>query len=591
MIKLRAKNDSISKDLEAIGYHPVIAGLMSSRGVSSRKDVELRLSDLEDVSSLRGVHEAAELIKDAIFEQKKIYIIGDYDVDGATSTALLMDFLTQCDAQVDFLIPNRVTEGYGLSPALVERAAAQGAEVLITVDNGISAMAGVLAAKAKGMTIIVTDHHLPGLEIPPADAIVNPNQPDCVFPWKSTCGVGVAFYLSIAVKEALLRCGYLQKDAMDMRQFLDLVALGTVADVVPLERNNRILVRAGLKRMREGDMRPGLMALMRVSGTDFAYTQGEDLGFRLGPRLNAVGRLDDMSVGVRLLLTEDEDEALELANLLNNINVKRRKIEEKMVDEALQQAQALLTQTDLHPLGQTTASCVSDENERRILCLLDENGHEGVVGLVAGKIRENTGLPTLVFAPGENRELLKGSGRSVPDVHIRDFLAQIDALHPGLILGFGGHAMAAGLTIRRADFSLFSEIVQTLGRQFIPKEALGNRIWVDGKIPPDQISMELAESLEALGPYGNGFPQPLFTGTFKVIRAQRIGQDGQTLRMVMRPVGVENGGILAIKFKCGDRSDPIPERLYRVVYTLSVNRFRGDESLQCIVQDIFEAPQ
>ncbi|MDX5935565.1 single-stranded-DNA-specific exonuclease RecJ [Acidithiobacillus thiooxidans] len=590
IIQYRRPDAEAVQRLIQSGIHPVIARILAGRGVAEPESVALLLRALEQPGSMRDLEKAAHLVAECVLKQKNLFVIGDYDVDGGTATALLMDFLTQCGARVDFLIPNRVTEGYGLSPALVERAAAHQADCLITVDNGISAFAGVEAAKARGMMVIVTDHHLPGQGIPPADAVVNPNQPGCRFPWKSTCGVGVAFYLAAAIKKVLIAAGHPPVHGLDLGQFLDLVALGTVADVVPLEKNNRIFIRAGLKRLRQGTARTGLLALMRVSGISPATVQAEDLGFRLGPRINAAGRLEDMRVGVRLLLTRDAEEADTLAKKLHSLNGERQQIEAEMLEQALERAQQLLPEFAEglpHPLTDEDAQAVQAP---RILCLQDPQGHEGVVGLVAGRIKERTGLPTLVFAPGADAGVLKGSARSIPNVHIRDFLAEMDAQHPGLILGFGGHAMAAGLTVRTQDFDRFAQIAQALALQRIPFDALAHRVWVDGEIEADYCTLDLAQEIEAFGPYGNQFPAPLFIGTFRLLKSQRIGKDGQTLKMSVALDGAGRTGqpLQAIQFKRGEVPDPEPGDICRFLYTLSVNRFRGEESLQCIVQQVME---
>lgn len=571
--------------LNTAGVHPVIARVLAGRGITDPEALSLKLQSLEQPGTMLGLEKAATIVAQCVLDGKTLLISGDYDVDGCTSTVLLMDFLTQCGAQVQFIIPDRATEGYGLSPALVERASAMKPDCIITVDNGISAFAGIDAAKQRGIKVVVTDHHLPGEQVPQADAIVNPNQPGCTFPWKSTCGVGVAFYLAAAVKRALMAAGYRPVHGLDMAQFLDLVALGTVADVVPLERNNRILIRGGIQRMRQGLTRPGMLALMAVSGLYHTHIQAEDLAFRLGPRINAAGRLDDMGIGVRLLLSQDDEEAKALANTLHQLNGERQEIECDMLEHALERVEGILGAKEAGKAGK-------GEDATRMVCLFDPEGHEGVVGLVAGRIKERTALPAIVFAPGADPDILKGSARSVPDVHIRDFLAEVNALHPDLIVGFGGHAMAAGLTIRRKDFDRFHQIIRELAVQRIPEDALAHRVWTDGPIAPEHCTLELAQTIEAFGPYGSAFPAPVFTGRFRVLESKRIGKDMQTLKLSLgfaeTPDHLQGAStvrpVSAIQFKRGDMPDPVPGDVCDLVYALSVNRFRGEETLQLMVQ-------
>lgn len=560
------------------GIHPVISRVLAGRGVQSPASIPLPLRELEQPHTMRDLDKAAAIVSQAVLTQQRICIVGDFDADGGTATALLVDFLTQIDADVDFLIPDRIVDGYGLSPALVERASQQGAQLIITVDNGISAFAGVEAARKIHIPVVVTDHHLPAEKIPLVDAIVNPNHPDCRFPWKSTCGVGVAFYLAAAVRKVLLQAGHAQAHGLDMAQFLDLVALGTVADVVPLERNNRILIQGGLKRMQQGLARPGLQALMRVAGVNPSRIQSDDLGFRLGPRLNAAGRLDDMRVGVRLLLTREVEEAQALAKTLDTLNAERRNVEADMLAKAEQRAEILLA-GERHTDGGT---------QRRVLCLLDNDGHEGVVGLVAGRIKEATGLPTVVFAQAADPALLKGSARSVPNVHIRDILAEVQARYPDIIKAFGGHAMAAGLTIHKTHYAQFEQAIEAVSLERISLEALATVVWSDGHIEPEFFSLELALGLESLGPYGNEFAAPVFDDTFCVTKASRIGKDGQTLRLALS-IGQGSTGplVTAVRFRHGESPDPEPGSHWHMVYSLAVNRFRGEENLQVLVHHLW----
>ncbi|WP_077272664.1 single-stranded-DNA-specific exonuclease RecJ [Acidithiobacillus caldus] len=575
-LRQRPYAEPVAQKLVDDGIHPVIARVLAARAITSAASVSLRLRELEPPDTLRDLDRAAEIVAQAVLTTQKICVVGDYDCDGATATALLTDFLTQVGADVDYLIPDRIQDGYGLSPALAERAKHLRANLLITVDNGISAFAGVAAAHKLGMRVVITDHHLPADTIPEADAMVNPNHPECAFPWKSTCGVGVAFYLAAAVRRVLVRAGHAPALGLDMAQFLDLVALGTVADVVPLERNNRILVQGGLNRMRQGLARPGLQALMRVAGVSHASIQSDDLGFRLGPRINAAGRIDDMRIGVRLLLSRDPEEAQDLAKTLDSLNAERRSVEADMLAKAEEHAECLLSREK----GTSNAA------ERRVLCILDEDGHEGVVGLVAGRIKEATGLPTVVFAPAADPNLLKGSARSIAHVHIRDMLAEVQARYPEILQTFGGHAMAAGLTIPKTQYARFVEAFEAIARDRVPDEALDPVIWTDGPLAPEHFSLALAQEFEAMGPYGNAFAAPIFHNTFRVEQAERIGKDGQTLRLSLLP-GPNLPPLAAVRFRQGEEADPEPGSRWTCVFSLTVNRFRGEEKLQAVILNLW----
>ncbi|MBU2726071.1 single-stranded-DNA-specific exonuclease RecJ, partial [Acidithiobacillus ferridurans] len=500
---------------------------------------------------------------------KQIHI----DVDGCSSTVLLVHFIRRFGGNVRFLIPDRVQDGYGLSPALVDRALACGSRLIVTVDNGIAALSGVRRARELDIHVVVTDHHLPGTELPEPYALVNPNHPDCPFPFKSTCGVGVAWYLAGVTWRVMVDAGAIP-DTPVMQEYLDLVALGTVADVVPLERNNRFLVRAGLRRMRRGLARPGLQALMRVCGIEESTLTEQDFGFRLAPRLNAAGRLEDMAVGVNLLLADDLDTALPIASALDVLNKDRREIEQGMLaqaEDAVARVQSL---------------CRADD-EPAMLCILDPDGHEGVVGLVAGRLRERYHKPSIVFAPGAHG-LIKGSARSVDGVHIRDFIADIAAEHPGLIHAFGGHAMAAGLSLPEGHFERFAEICAERARRTIAPELLCETILTDGEVAPEYLNMTFAQHIVDAGPWGNGFPPPLFEGEFTVLESKRVGADGKTLRMRVRPVNSRpSAALVAVTFR-RDTEIPDPEEgsTVRLAYSLDINRFRGDESVQLMVRTV-----
>ncbi|MEJ2481083.1 MAG: single-stranded-DNA-specific exonuclease RecJ, partial [Acidihalobacter sp.] len=495
--------------------------IYAARGVTSPEDLVRELGGLADYRPLGGVEGAVELLQRALREQWRIILVGDYDADGATSTALAIEALRACGARhVDYLVPNRFTQGYGLSPALVAEAAAREARLLITVDNGVAAHAGVQAAREAGIAVLVTDHHLPGETLPPADAMVNPNLPDDGFPSKALAGVGVIFYVMLALRARLREVGWFEAAAMAVPNFaelLDLVAVGTVADVVALDANNRILVEQGLLRIRAGRARPGLRALLRVAGRDPARIVASDLGFAVGPRLNAAGRLQDMALGIECLLAADGGRALELAQRLDALNRERRELEQGMREQAMATVEEAFARLD--------GDAVPDG-----LCLFDPDWHEGVVGLVAGRLKERFHRPAAVFARGGDG-MLKGSVRSVPGIHIRDVLADIAARHPDLLPRFGGHAMAAGLSLEAARFEEFAGLFAATVGTHADAEALQPVLWSDGELAPGEFGLDFAEALRAGGPWGQGFPEPLFDGVFVVQAAREVGQGHLKLRL------------------------------------------------------------
>jgi single-stranded-DNA-specific exonuclease len=559
-------NDSLNA-LTAAGIHPVLARLYAARGMQSAEDMNLSISAMAKPASMLGLEDAAARLGLAITNSQPIVIVGDFDCDGATSTALLVDFIHKMGGLATYIIPDRVTQGYGLSPAISDIAAKAGAQLLITVDNGISAIAGVETARQHGMDVIVTDHHLPGDELPRANMIVNPNQPGCTFPYRSTCGVGVAFYLAGQTWRWLVQQGHVPAKPSVMPDYLDLVALGTVADVVPLEHNNRILIHAGLRRIAAGLARPGIQALMEVAGVNPQTIKEQALGFSLGPRCNAAGRLDNMRKGVDLLLSRDAAESLSIAKELDQLNRDRRAIENTMLESAILAFERLDPDTDhAHEKG---------------ICLLDPEGHEGVVGLVASRLRERHQKPAIVFAPGGDAHVLKGSARSVDGVHIRDLIAHINATHPGLIRAFGGHAMAAGLSIESAHFAKFQEAFLSECFATVPDEALQETVITDGVLDPSDIHLDVAELLESGGPWGQGFPPPLFHGTFTVVESKRIGQESRTLRLGLR---AGNRIFNAIRFRQDDSKDPVVGDECHIAYTLEVNSYRGNLSAQLMVR-------
>lgn len=536
----------------------------SSRGVQRGEELDLGLAALLPVELMGGAQAAADLVLEALRQQQRILIIGDFDCDGATSTALSVLALRSMGAeQVDYLVPNRFEFGYGLTPEIVELAAKDYIpDLIITVDNGVSSVDGVAAANRLGIQVIVTDHHLPGPVLPDAAAMVNPNLPGNRFPAKSTAGVGVVFYVLLALRSRLREQGWFEsRTEPNMAEYLDLLALGTVADVVPLEHNNRVLVHQGLARIRAGRCRPGVTALLEVAGRNPQRAQASDLGFAVGPRLNAAGRLDDMSVGIECLLAEDPAKARKLAAELDQLNRDRRHIEDDMRRQAEELLETVLLKESDLPWG---------------LCLHDDSWHQGVIGILASRIRERHHRPVIAFAPGDEGEI-KGSARSIPGVHIRDVLDEVAAGSNGLLLKFGGHAMAAGLTLEAQRLEEFRELFNAVLHRQLSEEDLDAVIESDGEIPPQDMNLELAYLVEQGGPWGQGFPEPLFHGVFDVIQQRRL-QD-RHWKLVLRSPG-DDQVFDAIGFNLVDSCpSPLPERLL-IAYQLDANEFRGKVNLQ-----------
>lgn len=543
--------------------HPVLRRIYACRGVEDGQALNLGLDALLPVELMTGADEAAQIIAGHMEKDGRILVIGDFDCDGATSTALSVLALRAMGArQVDYLVPNRFEYGYGLTPEIVALAARSKPDLIITVDNGVSSVEGVAAANALGMEVIVTDHHLPGEQLPAAAALVNPNLPDSRFPAKSTAGVGVIFYVLLALRSLLREKAWFEnRREPNMAEYLDLLALGTVADVVPLEHNNRILVSQGLARIRAGRCRPGISALLEVAGRSQHRVQASDLGFAVGPRLNAAGRLDDMSIGIECLLADDSLEARQLAVQLDTLNRNRRAIE----DDMRQQAEEMLTRVPVKegdlPLG---------------LCLYDESWHQGVIGILASRIKERHHRPVIAFAPGDEGEI-KGSARSIPGVHIRDVLDEVNARFPGLVPKFGGHAMAAGLTLESGKLDAFRHAFNEVLQARLGDRDLKPVIESDGEIAPEDMRMELASLLAEGGPWGQGFPEPLFHGEFDVVQ-QRLLKD-KHWKLVVQPAGGAQV-IDAIGFNLADEMPgPLPERVL-MAYQLDINEFRGNVNLQ-----------
>lgn len=552
---------------------PLLRRLYALRGVQGEQELERGVKGMLPWQQLDGIDAAVSLLQQALVDGRRIMVVGDFDADGATSTALtVLALRSMGGAAVDYLVPNRFEDGYGLSPEVVEQAAARGAELIVTVDNGISSHAGVDVAHAKGMQVLVTDHHLPGETLPAAEAIVNPNLRGCAFPSKSLAGVGVAFYLMLALRARLRDSGWFEQRALAMpnlAELLDLVALGTVADVVPLDANNRILVYQGLNRIRAGKCRPGIRALLEVANRDARQLAANDLGFALGPRLNAAGRLDDMSIGVALLLSDDIAQARMLANDLDALNQTRREIEQGMQVEALQLCDQLeRTSTEL-PYG---------------LAMYHPEWHQGVVGILASRIKERFHRPVIAFAPAGDG-ILKGSGRSVPGLHMRDALERLDMLNPGLMMKFGGHAMAAGLSLEEARFDEFRQRFGELVGEWLEPAMLEGVIWSDGELAMQELSLTTAELLREGGPWGQAFPEPTFDGKFRILQQRLVGE--KHLKLMVEPLG---GGPLldGIAFNVDTTLWPDSSvREVELAYKLDVNEFRGNRNVQLLIQHLW----
>ncbi|VTN90629.1 single-stranded-DNA-specific exonuclease RecJ [Klebsiella pneumoniae] len=552
---------------------PLLQRLYASRGVRSAQELERSVKGMLPWKQLTGVEKAVEMLHDAFQKGLHIVVVGDFDADGATSTALSVLALRALGyGNVSYLVPNRFEDGYGLSPEVVDQAHARGAQMIMTVDNGISSHAGVDHAHALGIPVLVTDHHLPGETLPAAEAIVNPNLRDCDFPSKSLAGVGVAFYLMLALRTFLRDKGWFDArgiPAPNLAELLDLVALGTVADVVPLDANNRILTWQGLSRIRAGKCRPGIKALLEIANRDPQKLAASDLGFALGPRLNAAGRLDDMSVGVALLLCDNIGEARVLANELDALNQTRKEIEQGMQAEALTLCQQLERSADTLPGG---------------LAMYHPQWHQGVVGILASRIKERFHRPVIAFAPTGDGTL-KGSGRSIQGLHMRDALERLDTLYPGLILKFGGHAMAAGLSLEEARFEEFQQRFGELVTEWLDPALLQGEVVSDGPLAAAEMSMEVAQMLRDAGPWGQMFPEPLFDGRFRLLQQRLVGE--RHLKVMVEPV---DGGPLLDGIAFNVDTSIWPDngvREVQLAYKLDINEFRGNRSLQLIIDHLW----
>ncbi|MEZ5571716.1 MAG: single-stranded-DNA-specific exonuclease RecJ [Halioglobus sp.] len=568
--ELTGPEDFFDKQLPA-----VLARIYRGRGIDSPEQLDLALEKLHPPHLLLNAERAAALLADALENDSRIVVIGDFDADGATSTALLVSALRTFGArQVDYLVPNRFEYGYGLTPEIVALAARDKPDLIITVDNGISSIEGVQAAKALGIATLITDHHLAGRELPAADVIVNPNQPGCRFPSKALAGVGVIFYVMVALR-ALLRSrgSSRQREQVNLAQYLDLVALGTIADVVPLDHNNRILVAEGLKRIRAAQCRPGILALLEEASRDYRTVVAADLGFAVAPRINAAGRLEDMSIGIECLLMEDLNAARGQASRLQQLNQERRSIEADM------QAEALNILDELR---------LDEASELPVAMTLYQSGwHQGVIGILASRIKDRLHRPTIAFADGDNGEL-KGSARSISGIHIRDILDAVATRHPGLVTRFGGHAMAAGLTLPRAAYESFAAaFVEEVGQhaQDVELQAV---IASDGELSAKDLQLDLATTLRFAGPWGQHFPEPVFDGRFTVVSQRLVAE--KHLKLVLSPLGSD---VLldAIAFNIDTDTWPNPSFTeVEMAYRLDVNEFRGQRSVQLVVEQLGGLP-
>ncbi|UXY14529.1 single-stranded-DNA-specific exonuclease RecJ [Chitiniphilus purpureus] len=556
LIRTRTVSESCHGLLLAAGLSALEARLYAARGIAHPTELEHELARLLPFTALKGAGDAAVRLADAIARRERILVVADYDADGATACATAVKGLGLLGAVVDFVVPNRFEYGYGLTPEIVALAAQQSPDLIVTVDNGIASVAGVAAAQARGIEVLVTDHHLPG-DVLPDCLIVNPNQPGCTFPSKHLAGVGVMFYVLMALRAELrARGAFASAPEPNLAQLLDYVALGTVADVVRLDTNNRILVEQGLKRMRAGRASPGVLALFAAAARNPAKASCFDLGFTLGPRLNAAGRLDDMSLGIACLLAGDEAAAMPLARELDQMNRARREIESGMREEA----EGVLANMAIEA--------------QHSISLFRPDWHQGVIGIVASRVKDRFHRPTLVFAQASETEI-KGSGRSIPGLHLRDALDLVSKRHPDLILKFGGHAMAAGLSLRAPDFARFAAAFEAVCRELMPPEALTRVIETDGVPEADDYAMDVAERLERQV-WGQGFPAPRFHDEFRVLEQRVVGERHLKLRLRNR-----HGLIVeAMRFSY---ADPLPASV-SAVFTLSVNEFRGERMLQLMIE-------
>jgi len=577
--RIKHKPSLSSTCLLSSDMHPVLDRVYRNRGITSAQQLELGLQRLQNYEQLHGIKQAVALLTNAVCNQQTILIIGDFDADGATSTALALRALTKMGAQhVNYLVPNRFEYGYGLTPEIVRYAQRFKPDLIITVDNGISSLQGVEEARTAGIKVLITDHHLPAEQLPAAEAIINPNQPGDSSASKAMAGVGVIFYVMLALRSHLRAAGWFESQQLpdpNLAELLDLVALGTVADVVPFDYNNRIMVAQGLARIRAGSCCEGIKALINVAGRQRQRITAQDLGFALGPRINAAGRLDDMSLGIECLITDDETKALQLAEQLNHLNEERRAIERDMQRQALD----ILSTIELEQLATG-------------ICLYQPDWHQGVIGILASRIKEQYHRPVIVFADAGRDEtsgqaLIKGSARSVVGVHIRDTLDAIAKHNPELLSRFGGHAMAAGLTLNKKDFATFSTAFDAFVAQQLDQDDLQQVIHCDGELTSQDIDVPLAQLLENAGPWGQHFPEPVFSGRFEIVQRRIVGE--KHLKLLLKLPHCSRL-VDAIAFNTSDEKWEKGINWVEMAYRLVTNEFRGLVSAQLIVEYIEPLP-
>ncbi|MDP8078675.1 single-stranded-DNA-specific exonuclease RecJ [Phocoenobacter skyensis] len=556
---------------EKLSDNPLLNRLYQARGITLPQQLEYGLKNLHSPMQFANIEKMLDLLIEIYHQQKKIIIVGDFDADGATSTALTLLALKQLGfLDVDYLIPDRFSQGYGLSSSVAQMVIDRGAEVVITVDNGISSVEGVALLKQHHIQVLITDHHLPPDELPCADVIINPNLVDCSFPSKSLAGVGVIFYVMLALRSRMREQGLFKEKEPNLAELLDLVALGTVADVVPLDHNNRILVHQGINRIRSGYCRAGIKALVEIAKRNINQLKASDLGFSIAPRLNAAGRLENMALGVELLICDDMSKARQIAFELDSLNQTRKEFEQDMKTEALSICAKLPNlMQNLKAYG---------------IVLYQPDWHQGVIGILASRIKDQFNRPVIAFAQeSEDSEFIKGSARSISGLHMRDLLELIDQKHPDLILKFGGHAMAAGLTIHQDNFVHFQKVFDEIINQTVSAEQLQNIIYTDGELQQNEFNLETARLIQESGPWGQTFPEPLFEGEFKIIQQRLVG--GKHLKMM---VEIHNQLFDAILFNADLTLFPdLSIKTARLVYSLDINEFRGNTSLQLLVREIF----
>ena len=563
---------------ESIGFsktvHPLIQKIFKQRPITNASEIELGLNNLLSPEKFKGIDDAVSLLVKALEEQQRVLVVADFDADGATSCVVAIDCLRKFGLkQIDYVVPNRFEYGYGLTPEIVELGKLKNPDIIITVDNGISSVEGVATANNAGISVIITDHHLAPSVLPAAEAILNPNQLGCDFPSKCIAGVGVIFYLMLALRIRLRTLDWFEKTGIrepNLADQLDLVALGTIADVVPLDRNNRILIDEGLKRIRKGKTRPGIDALINISDRQRVHLKASDVGYGLAPRLNAAGRLEDMSTGIECLLSTSESEAYQLALSLDGINKDRKKLEADMREQAWQVLDELSGQY---------------ENLPNTLCLFDERWHQGIVGLIASKVKEKYHRPTIAFAQVDDGKEIKGSARSVKGFHIRDALDIVATKNPGLIDKYGGHAMAAGLSLKKQNFELFKKAFLREANQLLSEEQLQSKILTDGSVESKWLTLDTAKLIEAAGPWGQEFSEPLFDGQFCLVEHRRVGKNH--LKMVLSSKEDPEHIVDAIAFSVDDKDWPKDRsEEIEIAYRLEANRFQGNVTLQLVVEHI-----